>query len=237
MAVASFDSVARQIISILNAQAVAGTYPTGPNDVTDPKRNAGEIKEAIIEANIEACVAICETLGNGFRVNFVAPVSLTPIAGNTQAAELPERIGPVSQVEIQTATGEWRAGEQCPLSEIREIIRNPSNVFQVAHTVANSPTAGYYFIDEASDLIFFTGNAVRVHVATLPAIDRGDPPTLITPDAYSPYLVARGVQKCWKIGDPGELQSHYGRIAAECMALIMKGSMVLPHTEAIMRGA
>src|SRR6266508_123677 len=130
---ASFLDVSRQIISILNAQAVTAAYPISATDIGTSRRNSGEIKEAIVEADLEARVAICETLGNGFRVNFVAPTAaLTPLAGNAQAAELPERIGPVSQVEIQIAAGDagWVAGEQCPLNEIREIVRNAGNVFQ-----------------------------------------------------------------------------------------------------------
>lgn len=239
MAVASYSTIVRQVISILNAQVATTAYPISDTDVTASRRNIGEIKEAIIEADLEARVAICETLGNGFRVNFVAATAaLTPLSGNAQAAELPERIGPVSQVEIQIASGDagWVAGEQCPLSEIREIIRNPDTVFQVAHNAANSPTGGFYFIDEASDIIHFTGNAVRVYVATIGTIDRATP-ALLTPDAYSPFIVARAVQRCWKIGDPGELQNHYGQLANQMIGLIAKGSMVLPHLEAIERAA
>lgn len=239
MPAAVFADIAKQVISILNAQVTTTAYPASATDIGDTRRNSGEIKEAIVEADLEARVAICETLGNGFRVNFVAPTAaLTPLSGNPQAAELPERIGPVSRVEIQIASADttWVAGEQCPLSEIREIIANPGSVFGVAHNVANSPTGGFYFIDEAADLITWTGNAVRVYVATIGAIDRTTP-ALLTPDAYSPYLVARAVQKCWKIGDPGELQSHYGKQAAEMMSLITKGSMVLPQLEPIAQRA
>lgn len=238
MPAAVFADIAKQVLSTMNAQAITTAYPTSATDIGTSKRNSGEIKEAIVGADLEARVAICETLGNGFRVNFVAVNGpLTPLSGNAQAAELPERIGPVSQVEIQIASGaDWVAGEQCPLSEIREIIRNPSNVFQVAHNAAHSPTGGFYFIDEASDIIHFTGNAVRVYVATIGTIDRATP-TLLTPDAYSPFLVARGVEKCWKYGDPGNLQNHYGKQAAEMMLLIMKGSQVLPHVEPLMRAA
>lgn len=235
MAAASYSVLVRQVISILNAQVAGTAYPVSDTDVTAGRRNIGEIKEAIIEADLETRVAICETLGNGFRVNFVAPTAaLTPLSGNAQAAELPERIGPVSNVEIQIASGDttWVAGEQSPLSEIREIVRNPDTVFQVAHNVANSPTGGFYFIDEASDVIHFTGNAVRVYVATIGTIDRTTP-ALLTPDAYSPFIVARAVQRCWKIGDPGELQSHYGNLAEQFMGLIRQGAPVLPHVEPV----
>lgn len=240
MAATSYSTVVRMIISILNAQVTTTAYPISDTDIGTSRRNIGEIKEAIVEADLEARVAICETLGNGFRVNFVAATAaLTPLTGNAQAAELPERIGPVSQVEIQIASGDagWVAGEQCPLSEIREIIRNPDNVFQVAHNVASSPNAGFYFIDEASDLIYFTGNAVRVYVATVGTIDRGATPVLMTPDAYSPFLVARGLAKCFKYGDPGDVQNHYGQQAEQMMGMITKGSMVLPHVETLMRAA
>lgn len=239
MAAASYSVIVRQVLSILNSQVTTTAYPISDTDIGDTRRNSGEIKEAIIEADLEARVAICETLGNGFRVNFVAPTAaLTPLSGNAQAAELPERIGPVSRVEIQIATGDtvWVAGEQAPLSEIREIVANPGNVFGVAHNVANSPTGGFYFIEEASDLITWTGNAVRVHVATIGTIDRATP-ALLTPDAYSPFIVSRAVQRCWKIGDPGELQSHYGRLADQFMDLIRKGAQVLPQVEPIMRAA
>lgn len=236
MAAASYSEIAKQIISILNAQAVTTAYPTSVTDIGTSRRNSGEIKEAVVEADLEACVAICETLGNGFRVNFVAVATLTPLSGNAQAAELPERIGPVSQVEIQIASGDtaWVAGEQCPLNEIREIIRNPNSVFGVAHNAANSPTGGYYFIEESANNITWTGNAARVYVATIGVIDRSTP-TLLTPDTYSSFLVARGLELCFKYGDPGDVQEHYGKIASDFMSLIRQGTRVLPQVETILR--
>lgn len=239
MAAAIYADIARQVISILNAQAVTTAYPVSATDIGTSRRNSGEIKEAIIEAELECRIAICETPGNGFRTIFTPfPSTLTPVTGTPQTARIPERIGPVSKVEIQIAVGDtqWVAGEQAPLSEIREILRNPDNVFGVAHNAANSPTGGYYFIDELSDLIHWTGNAVRVYVATIGTIDRTTP-SLVVPDAYSPFLVARALSKCWKIGDPGDLQQIYGRQAEAMLAMIMRGNMVLPQLEPVQKVA
>jgi hypothetical protein len=238
MPAADYATIAKQIISLYNAQAVTTAYPTGPTDLGTSKRNPGEIKEAVIEADIEARTAICQTLGNGLRQGFITPTVLTPLSGNSQSAKLPERFGPVSKVEIQIASGdqEWIDGEQAPLNEIREMIRNPGGVFGVAHNASHSSTGGYYFIDEATDFIEWTGNAVRAYAASIGIIDRATP-TLLTPDAYSPYLVARGISLLFKHGDIPAFIQYYDLQAARMMVMIREGKTVLPNLEPVLRAA
>lgn len=244
MPAALFESVATEAISLLNAQAVTTAHPTSSTDIGTSKRNSGEIKKAVIASDLEASTAICEPIYeggqvrfNGFRNNFVAVSStLTPLSGAAQSAELPERIGPVSAVEIQIASGDtaWVKGEQCPLSEIQEIVSNPSNVFGVAHNAAGSATGGLFFIDEAANLITFTGNAVRVYVATLVAVN-WTTPVLQTPEAYFGFLVARAIAKCLKHGDSLEFMNHYSRQADIMMSIIRNGATILPQLEPVQR--
>lgn len=240
MAAADFTVIAKQVISLLNAHAVTTAYPTSATDIGDDKRNSSEIKEAIIESDIEARWAICETPGNGFRNGFVASVALTPLSGNPQTAKLPERIGPISRVEIQVNTADtaWTPGEQSPLNEIQEIVANSgAAVFQsVAHNAVNSPLGGYYYIDEMSDIITWTGNAVRVYTASLGTVDRATP-TLLTPDAYSPFLVARSLARLYKHGDSPTFMEWYDRQARELMIMIRQGARVLPQVEPLIRQA
>lgn len=246
MPAALFENVATEVISEYNAQAVTSAHPTSSTDIGTPKRNSGEIKKAVIAADLEACTGICEPIYdgpqvrfNGFRNDFVAVSStLTPLAGAPQTAELPERIGPVSKVEIQIAAGDttWVQGEQAPLSEIREIIRNPDNVFQVAHNVANSPTGGFFFIDESSGLIDFTGNAVRVYVATLAAVN-WTTPVLQCPEAYFSFLVARAISRAFKHGDLADFITGKRAEADSLFRMIRQGATVLPQREAIERAA
>jgi hypothetical protein len=236
LAEASYSVIVKQVLSLRNLQTATGAYPVNDTDVGDTRFNAEELKEAIVQADLEARMAICETPGNGFRGAFIAPVELTAIAGNAQAAELPERIGPVSLVEVKVAAADvtWRPAEQAPLNEIREMVANPDNVFGVAHNVTGSPTAGYYFIDENSDVIHWTGSAVRVHVATLGTVDRDATPALLTPDAYSSFLVARALA-LWKSGDTPDYVAHYSAQAERLMARIRLAQPVLPQVEPILR--
>lgn len=237
---ADFDIVAAQVISLLNAQDVTTAYPTDLADIGDDRRNPDEIREAIVESDIEARIAICETPGNGFRNGFVAvSATLTPLSGNAQSAKLPERIGPVSRVEVKVAASDtlWIAGEQCPLNEIQEMISNSDAFQNTAHNTANSPLGGYYYIDEMSDIITWTGNAVRVYTATLGVVDRADPITLLTPDAYSPFLVARSLARLYKHGDSPAFMEWYDRQARELMAMIRLGADVLRQVEPVIREA
>jgi hypothetical protein len=238
MPVASFTIVAKQVITLFNAQATTTAYPTSATDIGTSKRNSDEIKEAVIDSDIEARWAICETPGNGYRPNFVVPLVLAPLLGNAQSARLPERIGPVSRVEIRVHADdtEWIAGEQCPLSEIQEMLANPDIYQNTAHDSAGSPLAGYYYIDEMADVITWTGNAIRVYVAQLGAVDRATP-ALLSPDAYVPFLVARSIARLYKHGDNLPFIEWYSRQADQLMALIRKGETVLPSLEPIARAA
>jgi hypothetical protein len=239
MAAATYSVIVKQIISLRNLQAVTSAYPTSVTDIGDSRFNADELKEAIVEADLEARQAICETPGNGFRAGFIAPVTLAPIAENPQSAKLPERIGPISLVEVKlnSGTSGWVPAEQAPLNEIREMIVNPDNVFGVAHDAAGSATGGYFFIDENSDTIHWTGgtSTARVWIATIGVIDRATP-TLLTPDTYSPFLVARGLA-IWKSGDTPDYVAHYSAQAERMMSYIRQGRGVLPQVQPLLRAA
>lgn len=238
MPAANYSVIARQVISLLNAQAVTSAYPTTATDIATSRRNPDEIKEAVVESDIEARLAICETPGNGFRNGFIsASAALTPLAGSPQVAKLPERVGPVSRVEIQvhSTDANWVPGEQCPLSEITEMI-NLSEVFGTEHNALNSPTGGFFYIDEMSDFITWTGNAVRVYTASIGTVDRATP-TLLTPDAYTPFLVARTLARLYKHGDNADFMQWYDRQARELMMLIRQGARVLPQVEPLIREA
>lgn len=239
MAAASYSTIVRQVISLLNAQVATTAYPVSDTDIGTTKRNSGELKEAVVEADLEARLAICETPGNGFRNSFIAVSALTPLAGNAQSAKLPERIGPVSRVEIKIASADttWIAGEWCPLNEITEIIANPDNVFQTTqHATAGSGIGGYFFIDENADLITWTGDSVRVYTASIGTIDRATP-TLLTPDTYSPFLVARSMASVCKHGDQQQFMEYWDRRSNQLLALIRQGAMVLPNVEPMVRAA
>lgn len=238
MAAAIFADIAKQTISLLNAQAVTSAYPTSATDIGTSKRNPGEIKEAVVESDLEARFAICETPGNGFRSTFTDFVALTPLAGSPQVAKLPERIGPVSRVEIKinAADTTWVAGEQCPLNEVQEMIAH-AEVFQdIAHDAVGSPTGGHFYIDEMSDFIAWTGNSIRAYCATIGAIDRATP-LLRCPDAYSPFLVARSLSLLFKHGDNPSFMEWYDKQARGMMAMIRRGAEVLPQTEPLIRQA
>lgn len=240
MPAANFDVVAKQVLSLLNAQEITTAYPASATDVGTSKRNATEIKEAIIESEIEARIAICETPGNGFRSTFTDHSgALTPLVGNPQTAKLPERIGPVSRVEVQlnSADTNWVPGEQSPLNEIQEILNGSGGtIFQgVNHDTAFSPLGGYYYIDEMADIITWTGNAVRVWVATIGNIDHTTP-VMRVPDAYTPFLVARSIARLYKHGDNAEFIEWYSRQADQLMILIRKGELVMPQLEPLLRG-
>lgn len=246
MPAALFESVATEAISLLNAQVVTTAHPTSSTDIGTAKRNSGEIKKNVIAADLEASLAICEPIYdsgqvrfNGYRNDFVAVSStLTPLSGAAHSAELPERIGPVSAVEIQIASGDtaWVKGELAPLSEIQEVISNPSNVFGVAHNVAGSVTGGLFFIDEAANLVTFSGNAVRVYIATL-AVVNWTTPVLQTPEAYFGFLVARAIAKCYKNGDPQEFMMSKAAESDRLMAQIRQGALVLQQVEPKLRAA
>lgn len=240
MPAADFDVVVKQVLSLLNAQEITTAYPTSATDIGTSKRNDGEIKEAIIESEIEARFAICETPGNGFRSTFTDHSGvLAPLVGNPQTAKLPERIGPVSRVEIRFNSADtlWVPGEQAPLNEIQEMIQGSGGtVFQsVSHDAANSLLGGYYYIDEMADIITWTGNAVRVWVATIGSIDH-TAPVMRTPDAYTPFLVARSIARLYKHGDNAEFIEWYSRQADQLMMFIRRGDPVLPQLEPLLRG-
>lgn len=201
---ASFDTVKARVTDVLNLQ-VPGTF-----SATIASTNLDRNDQAITEACREGAMMIAKAiLANPNHIHRNLFVSATPTT-LTHAGELPDMAGDGDLIQIQKYDGgDWETGVPRAVQQIDSFRANPSTLYAaLAHTVQNSPLAGYYAIDNGR--IKFTGFAARMFH---PAITRATV-TDVIPDEYEDVWVATGVMLSLKEGDNMQpVAGHYTGLA------------------------
>lgn len=214
-------TVAGRVISALNA-GTAGTWTTTIVSSDDPRRNQTEINNAILAADAQVCMAICETLGHGYRSLFLAES-----ADITHLGVIPDHIGPIEQVRIQYASTEatYRAGKfdkHLTLDDIERWRFNAVALYGgVAHNVTDSGLAGFYIV--MGNQVFFTGNACRMHLANITRTGACQ-----APEVYEDTVFGLALGNLIKEGDRGPFTEVAVRDARMHLKLIREGRMELP---------
>ena len=114
--------------------------------------------------------------GGNFQINAL------PLPSDAEVL-MPNYIGDLGGIEILRSDSSWVTGKTAPLAKILMWKANPGNIF--AQTVTN--LEGYYEI--VGNRIDFTGQAVRLYLASQFQINRGTPQCQ-APDIYYSMVVA-----------------------------------------------
>lgn len=199
----------KRVTGILNAGPDDGSYATSTAD--EGKYDDTEIRDAILEADAEICMAIISTLGHPYRSQY-----MTDVTGITYGQKLASRPGPLDTVEIQFADTIWHAG--IPASSIDQIEKWKFN----RSSKVNATTAqGRFFID--GDKFYYVGNSARILTPADFAIDYSTP-ACQAPSIYTPAVVSGAVTKLLKDGSSvSDLSQIYGQHFRDSILLIRAG--------------
>lgn len=194
MAVVSISRVRKRVIELLLAAGRGARYTDA---VGDQKRYAAlqELTDAIIEADMQVCLAILETPGHPYASGF-----MTASSNLANGDILPAFVGALGKVEIDpTGAGTFRGGILAPsLDELLEVI----------HHASLFPTCTRYYWVEGN-VINHSGSAARVYY---PSFTKNDS-ACQAHEAYTLAVLCRALSVLRKDGgDPG-FYSDYAQMA------------------------
>lgn len=215
----SLDTVKAQVIGLLNlAPRDLDGVPVYTASVTggDTIYAQGEIDRAAENAVIDIMRAICETPGHPQRVLFTQPEPLL------HGQVLPDHYGPIGVPRIKPfpAATYWLQGKVKSIEEISAYRANPSGIYtSIAHNAANgarhSKLAGFYAIDEAAQVFYFTGFAAESELAWFQPNDY-----IQLPDDHYDAAVSLTIAKLRKDGDMSGIYNDHAQMAQAALARI-----------------
>jgi hypothetical protein len=217
MTVARVDltKVTKRVVSALNA-GVAGTYAV---TVADDRRSAGEITDALLAADAQVCLAVCETTGHGYRALFFGDFTL----GNGDV--LPDRIGAPAHIMITHVSGESpRAGafdKDLSVADIERWRANAGALYGASVGAASSSLNGFYVV--SGERLFYTGFSATVTAAVF--VRSG---ACQAPEAYEDAVFALAVSNLVKEGDSAPFLSAFLNEGNNYLAMIRSNAMVIP---------
>jgi hypothetical protein len=218
------DNVKSQAIALLNlAPRDTAGVPTYTASVAggDTVYAQEEIDRAATSATVEIIRTILETAGHPHRTLWTQPEPLL------HADVLPPHYGPIGTPRITPFQG-------CPYSingkvksieEIAAYRANPGGYYSATEhddevmgsggdpTGRHSKLAGFYAVDEAAQVIHFTGYAAESDLAWFQADVAADYASL--PDDYYDLAICLTISKLRKDGDATDIFSHYEAMARE----------------------
>jgi hypothetical protein len=212
------DNVKKQVIGLLNlSPRDTDGVPTYTASVTggDTIYAQGEIDRSAEDAVIEIMRTICETAGHPHRALFTQPEPL--IHGDV----LPDHYGPIGVPKIRPWTGAPYTinGKVKSIEEISAYRTNPGNIYsatahnaQVGATGRHSKLAGYYAIDEAAQVIYFTGFSAESDIAWFQTNDY-----LQLPDDYYSTATSLAIMRLRKDGDVSDIFSTHAQLAVNAI--------------------
>lgn len=215
----AFDAniVKKQVIALLGlATRNTSGVPTYDTSLGDNTYADDEIDRGIQDACNEIMRAICETDGHHDRPLFSTSTTVT------HGAVLPLHIGSPGVPRITPFSGATFTivGKRRSVEEINNYRANPGNLYSsTAHDASyngrQSKLAGFYAIDKATNVIYFTGFSA---VADLVKFVEAN--FTLLPDTYYSTATALAIKHLKKDGDASDVFDHYARIGDEGLAMI-----------------
>lgn len=179
----------------LNSQPATGRY--GSND---------EIERAILEADARVCLAIIESIGNGYRSQF-----LTESTGLSSGDNIPAHVGQIGLVKVDDSPA--------------RLARSRNQMIQVIENPELYPEAQKWFwTDDVT--IYHNGTEATVEYPSF-EIDTD----CQSPDVYESAVVSGSVGLLMKDGGASDYYGYYARLYAQQEALIRGGATVIPPVE------
>lgn len=211
----TLQTVHGRCIAALNA-APAGTWALSIDITDDNRRNDTEIDKAILAADAQVCLAICETIGHGYRSLFL--VSTPLIHGEA----IPEHLGPIEMVRIELfAGGPVAAGREKDADDIDAYRNDTLGLYDtIPHDQDGSTLGGYFKViaDEAR----FTGSEAT---ALLAIFERSV--ECQSPESYEDIVFNIAMMNLVKEGDSAPFGMVFTNGAQQGLALIRGGAMVI----------
>lgn len=219
MAITRVDiaTVQGRVIAALNA-TTAATWST--TVITDDRRNLTEIQKAILAGDAQVCLAICETLGHGYRSLFLSDIEIT------HGAKLPDHIGPIEMLRIEPYDGATLiAGIPKDADDIDSMRVNSNDLYDtVAHDEEDSSLAGYFKI--IGDEIRYTGFSAWALLANFTRTAACQ-----SPEAYEDAVFSLAVMNLVKEGDSAPFANLFAQQGQQYLGLIRGNAMLIPPTQ------
>lgn len=208
----SLDIPKSQTIALLNLSArdVDGV-PVYSASVAggDTLYSQEEIDQAAENAVLDVMRAICETPGHPQRVLFTQPEPLQ------HGQVLPDHYGPIGVPKIRPFAGASYqiTGQVKSIGEITAYRVNPGNIYSAtAHNASvsdrHSKLAGFYAIDEAAQVFYFTGFQAEADIAWFQPNDY-----IQLPDDHYDLTTSLMIAKLRKDGDVSDIFSTHEKNA------------------------
>jgi hypothetical protein len=221
-----------RLIGLHNA-AAPGTWSTSvPSGATgDKRRNDTELDNSILSSDNKVCYRIASLEGHGYRSLF-----MLDSADLTNGQVLPDHIGPVGQVRIKyaTADSDYKPGKHDEQLTVGDIIRWRANLESLygtsAHSVADSPLAGFYII--LGSEIYFTGHVARAQLANVIRTS-----SCQAPEAFEDLVLADAYLMSKKEGDSTDFVGLVQGYKRECLEMLDSGAMTLPRLQTAQEAA
>lgn len=217
------EAVKSQVISLLNLNArdTAGV-PVYTSSVTggDTIYAQEEIDQAVDSALLSFMRAICETDGHPDRVRFTTRESLD------HGEPLPEHYGSVGVPDITpfSGAGYTLQGKIKSVQQIQAYRANPNGYYsETEHDEAGgsvlvpipSKLAGFYAIDEAAQVFYFTGQTAEADLVFYNLADH-----IQLPDDYMQGVVSQAITNLNKDGNVSDIFGSHANIANYELQLI-----------------
>lgn len=216
--VANVTTVTKQVLSTLNASSAWAATSDDDKFVT------AEVTEAVLEADEQVYLAICETSGHWARVEIMAASTDLTVQGQ----EIPSHIGDIGEVTITHVSGDSSNKLANPMDrkEIEIYQRDTDSILNAAHAASGTLVAGYYDPKALMDgIAYFTGYAMQVRIATYTRTALCQ-----SPEVYASAIVAGALSTLFtKDGLETELAKYYSMEFDKRLAAIRRDAMSLPE--------
>ena len=212
MTVVSISRVRKRVIALLLAHPRGGFY----TDAVGGKGSYAslqEITDAVVDADMNVCLAILDTPGHPYASGFqVASSNLA--SGDT----LPAFVGAHGRVVIDpTGTGTFkRAVLAKSADEMAEVVNNPTLY----------PNCKLFYFIEAGT-VEHSGSAARVYYPSFSKTDAA----CQAHELYTSAVLAGAIALLMKDGGDPQFFGEYAHVAAEALARIRAGEKTLPDIE------
>lgn len=207
------DTVKKLVIANLNLSVRddstgAPTYSTSTDDTT---YSSDHLTRACQSGATEIMRAIVETPGHHHRPLFEAETSIT------HGAIIPAHVGPIGVPRITPYSGATYTlvGKRKSIEEISSYRANPQDIYsETDHNASDgdfhSKLSGFYAIDEAANIIYFTGYSAVADIATFT-----ESSYTVLPDMYYPLCSYLAIGNLKIDGDTSDVFEYYEKLGMQ----------------------
>src|ERR1041384_745947 len=211
MAVTSITRVQKRVIQILLAAPTTDPYAgtvIGSNNQPAAARYPvdQEVTDAILEADARVCLAIIESIGNGYRSQF-----LTTSASLSNGDNIPAHVGQIAVIEVDGSPARMARTR----NQMIQVIENPELYVEAQK---------WYWTDDIS--IYHNGTAATVQYPSFTITTECQ-----SPDAYESAVIAGSVAILMKDGGRSDYYGYYANLYAQQESIIRGGASVLPPVQ------